>query len=56
MVIVDREHKIYALRQYKKPENLADVYTKLYIATWRPTHNASGWSVINEFYQKEETE
>lgn len=56
MVIVDREHKIYALRQYKKPENLADVYTKLYIATWRPTHSASGWSVINEFYQKEETE
>ncbi len=56
MVIVDTEHQIYALRQYEKPENLADVYAKLYIATWRPTHNASGWRVINEFYQNEEIE
>lgn len=53
MVIVDQEHRIYAIRQYQKPENLAEVYAKLYIATWRQTHNASNWRVINQFYEKE---
>ena len=56
MVIVDQEHKIYAIRQYQKPENLADVYAKLYIATWRASHNASGWRVINQFYTPENRE
>lgn len=53
MVIVDQEHRIYAIRQYQKPENLAEVYAKLYIATWRQTYNASNWRVINQFYEKE---
>lgn len=56
LVVVDPEHKIYAVRPYRKPENLADVYAKLYIATWRQSHNASGWSVINQFYSTEKTE
>lgn len=56
MVLVDPVHRIYATRFYLKPENLADVYARLYIATWRQSSNASGWRVVNQFYEAEKKE
>ncbi|MBR5877806.1 MAG: hypothetical protein IKZ11_04510 [Alistipes sp.] len=56
MVVVDPVHRIYATRYYLKPENLADVYARLYIATWRQSMNSSGWRVVNQFYEAEKTE
>lgn len=50
LVVVNPELKLYAYRKYELPENLADIYAKLYMAAWRPTHLSSGWSVVNRFY------
>ena len=50
IVLLCPQTKIYAYRKYVLPENLEQVLTKLYIAAWRPSHNASGWRVVNEFY------
>ena len=38
---------------YELPVNLPEVFTKLYIAAWRPTHTSSGWVVVNRFYVPE---
>lgn len=50
IVMVCPQSQIYAYRRYELPENLEQVLTKFYIATWRPTHSIGGWRVINEFY------
>jgi hypothetical protein len=50
LVIVNPTLQLYAYRKYKLPENLPVVDTKLYMASWRPTHPASGWLIKNEFY------
>jgi hypothetical protein len=50
MVMLFPEAKVYAYRKYELPENLAEVTTKLYIATWRPSYNSAGWRVENRFY------
>ena len=54
LVVVNPELKLYAYRKYELPENLPDIYAKLYMAAWRPTHNSSGWVVVNRFYTTEE--
>ena len=51
MVLVDPQNKVYAYRNYKLPENLAQVDTKLYIVAWRKTYSTAGWRIVNEFYQ-----
>ncbi len=50
LVVVNPELKLYAYRKYELPENLAEIRAKLYMAAWRPTHNSSGWVVVNRFY------
>ena len=53
LVVVKPELKLYAYRKYELPVNLPEIYAKLYMAAWRPTHNSSGWSVVNRFYGDE---
>lgn len=50
MVIVNPTLRLYAYRQYKLPVNLEYVDTKLYMASWRPTHKMGGWTIVNRFY------
>lgn len=50
LVVVNPELKLYAYRNYELPVNLPDIYAKLYMAAWRPTHNSSGWTIVNRFY------
>ena len=50
IVMVCPESQIYAYRKYELPENLAEVLTKLYIATWKPSHSMAGWRIVNQFY------
>ena len=50
------ELKLYAYRKYELPENLPEIYAKLYMAVWRPTHNSSGWIVVNRFYADESSD
>lgn len=50
IVMVCPQMQIYAYRKYELPENLADVYTKFYITSWRASHNSAGWRVVNQFY------
>lgn len=52
MVIVNPDLKLYAYRKYELPQNLPMVDTKLYMSGWKPSQAASGWRVINQFYQK----
>ena len=40
--------------KYELPINLASVDTKLYMASWRPSHSSSGWRVVNDFYATED--
>lgn len=56
MVVVNPTLRLYAYRQYELPENLEVVQAKLYMASWRPTHQASGWNVVNEFYTAQEAQ
>lgn len=56
LVVVNPELKLYAYRKYELPENLPDIYAKLYMAAWRPTHNSSGWIVVNRFYADESSD
>ena len=56
LVVVNPALKLYAYRNYELPENLPDIYAKLYMAAWRPTHNSSGWIVVNRFYADEESD
>ena len=53
IVAVDPDAERYAYRSYELPVNLPEVFTKLYIAAWRPTHTSSGWVVVNRFYVPE---
>ena len=55
LVVVNPALKLYAYRKYELPENLPDIYAKLYMAAWRPTHNSSGWIVVNRFYADEQS-
>ena len=50
LVCVNPTLKLYAYRKYPLPENLPSVDTKLYMASWRPSHSLSGWRIVNEFY------
>lgn len=50
IITVLPESSIYAYRKYELPENLEKVDTKLYIATWRQSHNSAGWRIVNEGY------
>jgi len=50
IVAVDTDAERYAYRSYELPVNLPQVYTKLYMAVWRPTHTSSGWVVVNMFH------
>lgn len=50
LVLVNPTLKLYAYRKYKLPVNLPVVDTKLYMASWRPSHPSSGWLIKNEFY------
>ena len=50
IVMVCPETQIYAYRKYVLPENLGEVLTKLYITTWRASHNVAGWRVVNQYY------
>lgn len=50
IVMVCPETQVYAYRKYTLPENLAEVFTKLYIATWKSSHNMAGWRIVNPFY------
>ena len=50
LVVVNPTLRLYAFREYELPENLAEINAKLYMASWRPTHNSSGWRVVNDFY------
>lgn len=50
LVTVNPTLKLYAYRKYPLPENLPSVDTKLYMASWRPSHSLSGWRIVNEFY------
>ena len=56
LVVVNPELKLYAYRKYELPENLPEIYAKLYMAAWRPTHNSSGWIVVNRFYADESSD
>lgn len=55
LVVVNPALKLYAYRKYELPENLPDIYAKLYMAAWRPTHNSSVWIVVNRFYADEQS-
>ena len=50
LVVVNNALQRYAYRKYELPENLSEVFAKLYMAAWRPTHTSSGWTVVNPFY------
>ncbi len=50
LVVVNPTLRLYAYREYELPENLAEINAKLYMASWRPSHNSSGWRVVNDFY------
>ena len=50
LVLVNPTLKLYAYRKYKLPVNLPVVDTKLYMASWRPSHPSSGWLIKNDFY------
>lgn len=50
LVCVNPTLKLYAYRKYQLPINLPTVDTKLYMASWRPSHPMSGWRVVNDFY------
>jgi hypothetical protein len=50
LVTVNPTLKLYAYRKYELPINLPTVDTKLYMASWRPSHPMSGWRVVNDFY------
>ncbi len=50
LVVVNPTLKLYAYRNYKLPINLPAVDTKLYMASWRPSHPMSGWRIVNDFY------
>ncbi|MBR4995406.1 MAG: hypothetical protein IKY82_05035 [Alistipes sp.] len=50
LVVVNPTMKLYAYRKYTLPVNLPSVLAKLYMASWRKSHNASGWWVVNDFY------
>ena len=50
LVTVNPTLKLYAYRKYELPINLPTVDTKLYMASWRPSHPLSGWRIINDFY------
>ncbi len=50
IVMVCPQAKVYAYRKYELAENLEQVLTKLYIATWRPSHSTAGWRIVNPFY------
>ena len=50
LVVVNPTLRLYAYRKYELPINLASVDTKLYMASWRPSHSSSGWRVVNDFY------
>lgn len=50
LVVVNPELKIYAYRKYELPDNLEEVFAKLYLAAWKPSHPSSGWMVVNRFY------
>lgn len=52
LVLLNPELKLYAYRKYQLPENLPRVDTKIYMAGWKPSQAASGWRVVNQFYQK----
>ena len=52
LVILNPEMQLYAYRKYQLPENLPRVDTKLYMAGWKPSQAASGWRVVNPFYNK----
>ena len=54
LVVVNPALKLYAYRKYELPINLASVDTKLYMASWRPSHSSSGWRVVNDFYATED--
>ena len=56
MVVVNPTLRLYAYRLYELPENLEVVQAKLYMAGWRPTHQASGWIVVNDFYTAQESQ
>lgn len=56
LVVVNPTLRIYAYRNYEVPENLSEVYAKLYIAAWRPSHTSSGWTIINSFYESNKPE
>ena len=50
LVCVNPTLKLYAYRKYQLPINLPTVDTKLYMASWRPSHPMSGWRIVNDFY------
>ncbi|MBO7331567.1 MAG: hypothetical protein J6U52_07240 [Alistipes sp.] len=50
IIMICPQSQIYAYRNYELPENLAQVDTKLYLGLWRPSHNAAGWRVVNQYY------
>ena len=52
LVILNPELQLYAYRKYQLPENMPRVDTKLYMAGWKPSQAASGWRVVNPFYDK----
>lgn len=56
IVTVNPELRLYAYRSYELPVNLPQVDTRLYMASWRPTHTSSGWVVVNRFYEPETPE
>lgn len=51
IVVVNPTLKLFAYRNYKLPINLPAVDTKLYMASWRPSHSVAGWRVVNNFYE-----
>ena len=54
LVVVNPALRLYAYRKYELPINLASVDTKLYMASWRPSHSSSGWRVVNDSYATED--
>ena len=50
LVTINPTLKLFAYRKYILPENLPAVDTKLYMASWRPSHSISGWRIVNDFY------
>lgn len=52
LVVVNPAKKMYAYRKYTLPINLAKVDTKLYFASWKRSHMASGWQIVNPDFGK----